>query len=111
MVNRAADRDAQRPEGQGVQIGLTLPRAANFPLRHGRAQPSEGRRRFRSPMPGHPRLIFPLVPKDVDARQPSTPRLRRARCQSAEALAKVGTRPGMTTPLWTELASNAQITT
>src|SRR6266478_4976453 len=33
---------------------------------------------------------------DVDARQPSTPRLRRARCQSAEALAKVGKRPGMT---------------
>src|SRR5438105_657360 len=27
---------------------------------------------------------------------PSTPRLRRIQCQSAEALAKAGTRPGMT---------------
>ena len=32
----------------------------------------------------------------MDARHPSTPRLRRAQCQSAAALAKVGTRPGMT---------------
>ena len=34
--------------------------------------------------------------KDVDARHPSTPRLRQIQCQSAEALAKAGTRPGMT---------------
>jgi hypothetical protein len=27
-------------------------------FRHGRAAPSEGRHRFRSPMPGHPRLSY-----------------------------------------------------
>ena len=30
MVNRDPGRDAQLPGGQGVQIGLTLPRALNF---------------------------------------------------------------------------------
>ena len=30
MVNRDPGRDAQLPEGQGVQIGLTLLRALNF---------------------------------------------------------------------------------
>ncbi len=34
--------------------------------------------------------------EDVDARQPATPRLRLLWCQSAEASAKAGTRPGMT---------------
>src|SRR5207253_2432785 len=41
-------------------------------------------------------VLFSAEKKDVDARHPSTPRLRRVRCQSAEASAKAGTRPGMT---------------
>jgi hypothetical protein len=40
--------------------------------------------------------LLATAPKDVDARHPSTPRLRRIQRQSAEALAKAGTRQGMT---------------
>jgi hypothetical protein len=42
--------------------------SSTFSHRHGRAQPSEGRRRFRSPMPGHPRLAPAMLKKGVDAR-------------------------------------------
>jgi|SRR6185312_2812484 len=44
----------------GEDLGLTSPH------RRGRAQPFEERRRFRSPMPGHPRLL--RGNQDVDAR-------------------------------------------
>ena len=44
-------------------------------------------------------VSVPLRYQDVDARHPSTPGLRRIQCQSAEALAKAGTRPGMTMQL------------
>jgi|HubBroStandDraft_6_1064221.scaffolds.fasta_scaffold350745_1 hypothetical protein len=52
MANRAGNKCPAIP----------APRA-----RHGRAQPSEGRRRFRS-LPGHPRLRCRHARKDVDAR-------------------------------------------
>ena len=43
-----------------------------------------------------PSTSYQSFSKDVDARHPATPRLRRAWSQSAEASAKAGTRPGMT---------------
>ena len=43
-----------------------------------------------------PSASYQSFSRDVDARHPATPKLRRAWCQSAEASARAGTRPGMT---------------
>jgi len=46
--------------------------------------------------PGHPRLCCLSEGRTWMPGTRATPRLRRVQCQSAEALAKAGTRPGMT---------------
>jgi hypothetical protein len=61
-------------------------------LRRGRAKARSASSRQMS----RPSTSYQSFRKDVDARHPATPRLRRTWCQSAEASAKAGTRPGMT---------------